>query len=153
MIIVVEKFFGVDDTGFPGKLVFEERSLWVVPVEFSGEIISVTYNMLLDTGSEITTLHPDDADLIEPKYRDQDTSVTGASGKKSLRPGRVDGLSIGEITFTEPTIHIGKLIPQFRKYEISGVLGANILNQMKLSINYPAKRLEMSKRVSPPKSN
>ena len=148
MIIFAEKSFDGNSPNFPGKLIFQERSLWVIPVRFRMNSISMTYNMLLDTGSEITILNPDDAELIE--INDPEIlQGSGVGGQTSFVPGKVDELCIGDITFGQSTIHIGKLIPQFRQYDISGILGANILNQMIITLDYPEKRLEIKKRFVP----
>lgn len=149
MIIIAEKSFDANTSNFPGKRIFQERSLWVIPVKFSTNGISIIYNMLLDTGSQITTLDSDDAELITINDPERFTQASGAGGQTSLIPGEVDELCIGDITFGQSTIHIGELIPQFRQHNISGVLGANILNQMRITLDYPEQRLEMKKRFVP----
>lgn len=130
---------------FVGDLTFDKLKLWVIPVTIKGEEIKRDFNLLLDTGAERTVILPkvkENLDLIEVSEKSvQGTGVTGNSQYSTVTVN----LEIGSIPLVDINILVGSLPGLFSRYQIVGILGADVLQLLSLKIDYLEKLLEIER--------
>lgn len=130
---------------------FEEMKLCVIPVNIEGDKDKKIFDLLIDTGAEITFLIQPIADLIGIEIQGS-IKGQGTGGKSKLQQGIVKNLEIGneteeKISLGACRVAIGKLPNKFLEYSIVGLLGAEAIQQLCLKIDYPYKYLELLKSL------
>lgn len=135
---------------------FEELKLCVIPVILEGIKTKQVFDLLVDTGSEITVLNENVANIIGVEMNEGSIGTQGISGKSKLRRGRVKNIEIvqrkevegkeveGRISLGFSNVMVGKLLGKFADYSILGILGAETIQEICLKIDYPRKYLELS---------
>lgn len=139
-VILVEQDFRGDPT-------FDKLQLWVIPVAIEGEKRKVTFNLLLDTGAQRTVLLPDVDKIVDIEKKPQSIQGSGVGGASQYSTGTVRNLEIGSIALGSKDILVGILPGVFSKYNIDGILGADVLQMLCLKIEYPEKLLVISKTI------
>lgn len=130
---------------FVGDATFDKLKLWVIPVTIKGEERNCTFNLLLDTGSERTIITPSVnkyLDLLE--LPEESVRGGGVTGKAQYSTVTVD-LDIGSIPLADIKVLVGSLPSVFNRYQIVGILGADLLQLLSLKIDYPEKLLEIER--------
>jgi hypothetical protein len=137
-VIVVEHTFQGDHN-------LERLSMWViaVTVEFNDNRRKVS--VLLDTGAQRTVFHPDLLDFLDLPTSQSSVRGSGVTGSSRYRTARLDRLEIGSILFSETEVLFGSLPGVSSKYYIDGILGGDILKELKVILDYPQKTLKLEK--------
>ena len=137
-VIVVEHTFQGDHN-------LERLSMWViaVTVEFNDNRRKVS--VLLDTGAQRTVFHPDLLDFLDLPTSQSSVRGSGATGSSRYRTARLDRLEIGSILFSETEVFFGSIPGVSSKYYIDGMLGGDILKELKVILDYPQKTLKLEK--------
>jgi Aspartyl protease len=138
-VIVVQK-------RFVGDINLDRLKLWVIPVAIEGEQRKVTVNLLLDTGAQRTVIVPALEKILGIAMETEPLQGIGVGGKSQYLTGAVK-LEIGSISLGDLNILVGILPNLFSKYQIAGILGADILQLLSLKIDYPEKLLEISRYI------
>jgi hypothetical protein len=130
---------------FVGDATFDKLKLWVIPVTIKGEERKRDFNLLLDTGSQRTIIIPkvkENLDLLEVNQESvQGVGVTGNSQYSTV----IVNLEIGSIPLVDVKILVGSLPVVFSRYQIVGILGADVLQFLSLKIDYREKLLEIER--------
>jgi hypothetical protein len=137
-VIVVEHIF-------QGNRNLEDLFLWIIPVTVQFNDIRRTVNVLLDTGAQKTVFSPDLSEWLDLPKNQSSIQGSGATGSSSYGIAKLDGLEIGSILFGDTEILIGSLPKPFSKYYIDGILGGDILKELRVLIDYPRKTLKIEK--------
>ncbi len=117
---------------------FRQLNLWVIPVAITGGQRTITFDLLLDTGAQRTVLSFDVKDLVGGVEETGDTvRGSGMSNSSQYPIGRVRNLEIGLIALGSLDILLGSLPNPFKRKDIDGVLGADVLCQLHLNMDYP----------------
>jgi hypothetical protein len=133
-----------------GNRTFEELKLCTIPVCIQGERNKQTFDLLVDTGAQITVLSQLVANIIgvETNSLIKSQGIGGASehrqGIVKIEIGRGTG---GSISLGDCRVAIGQLSTKFSEYQILGILGAEAVQEICLKIDYPAKYLELIKSL------
>jgi len=136
VIIVQKKFIG--------DITLDKLKLWVIPVAIEGEQKKLTFNLLLDTGAQRTVIVPAVQKMLGIEMGLEPVQGIGVGGKSPYLTGEVN-LEIGSISLGDLNVLVGPLPTLFSKYQIAGILGADILQLLSLKIDYPEKLLEISR--------
>lgn len=114
------------------QLVFDQGSL-MVPVKLEG----IRARMLIDTGSERTTMDPFVANLLKlPDNPTHLTRLTGVGGATEARRDVVlPELSIGDVTFNAVSLALVDS-PPIKGPPISGLLGSDLLLPLDLDFDF-----------------
>jgi predicted aspartyl protease len=130
---------------FVGDATFDKLKLWVIPVTIKGEERKRDFNLLLDTGAQRTVIIPkvkENLDLLEVNQESvQGVGVTGNSQYSTV----IVNLEIGSINLLDVNILVGSLPGVFSRYQIVGILGADVLQFLSLKIDYLDKLLEIER--------
>jgi predicted aspartyl protease len=130
---------------FVGDATFDKLKLWVIPVTIQGEERKRDFNLLLDTGAQRTVIIPkvkENLDLLEVNQESvQGVGVTGNSQYSTV----IVNLEIGSINLLDVNILVGSLPGVFSRYQIVGILGADVLQFLSLKIDYLDKLLEIER--------
>jgi hypothetical protein len=137
-VIVVEHIFQGDRN-------LEDLFLWIIPVTVQFNDIRRTVNVLLDTGAQKTVFSTDLSELLDLPRNQSSIQGSGATGSSSYEITKLDRLEIGSILFGDTEILIGSLPKPFSKYYIDGILGGDILKELRVLIDYPQKTLKIEK--------
>jgi predicted aspartyl protease len=139
-VILVKKRFVGDPT-------FDKLKLWVIPVTIKGEERKRDFNLLLDTGAQRTVIIPkvkENLDLLEVNQESvQGIGVTGSSQYSTV----MVNLEIGSINLVDVNILVGSLPGVLSRYQIVGILGADVLQLLSLKIDYLEKLLEIERPI------
>jgi len=139
-IIVVKKKFA-------GNATFDKLKLWAIPVTLKSEEREREFNLLLDTGSERTIITPkvkENLRLLEVSQQSvRGIGITGSS----QYPTVTVNLEIGSISLVDINVLVGSLQAKFSRYQIAGILGADVLQLLSLKIDYPKKRLKIERSL------
>ncbi len=138
-VIVVQHRFAGDPT-------FNKLKLWVIPVSIQGEQRRVTFNLLLDTGAQRTVVVPVVPRIVGIQTEPKPVQGTGIGGNSQYLTGVVT-LEIGSISLGDLNVLVGSLPGVFSRYQIAGILGADILQLLSLRIDYPEQLLEISRTI------
>lgn len=133
---------------FKGNKTFEELKFCVIPVCIEGENNKQIFDLLIDTGAQITFLKPFVANIIgiETKGSIKGQGVGGTSDNKQGIVKIEIGKGAGESIFLgDCRVAIGQLPGKFSEYGIAGLLGAETFQEICLKIDYPSKYLELLK--------
>ena len=133
VILIKKKVAIADET-------FKKLSLWVIPVEIKGVNKILTYNLLLDTGAERTVLDPKVKEEVGIELK----QGSKRSGGLIYQMADVD-IEIASIPLGNFEVLIGRLRMGIDRYNIDGLLGADVLKNLKVELNYPERLLEISK--------
>lgn len=114
-----------------------------VTVEFNDNRRKVS--VLLDTGAQRTVFHPDLLDFLDLPTSQSSVRGSGVTGSSRYRTARLDRLEIGSILFSETEVLFGALPGVSSKYYIDGILGGDILKELKVILDYPQKTLKLEK--------
>lgn len=133
---------------FKGNRTFEELKLCVIPVCIEGEKGKQIFDLLIDTGAQITVLTQFVANIIgiEAKGSIKGQGVGGTSENKQgivkieIGKGTGESISLGDCR-----VAIGRLPEKCSEYKIAGLLGAETVQEICLKIDYPSKYLELLK--------
>ena len=128
---------------------FNELGLILLPVMIEGSSEKKIFDLLLDTGAEISLLSYDIAEIIDvPMVGVRKVNGVGYGGvgvgKVFARRGIVRNIQIGGISLGYTEVILGELPTKFHRYNILGILGAKALQNVCLKIDYPKKVLEIS---------
>jgi hypothetical protein len=143
---------------FAGDPSFEDLKLCVIPVFVEGTKGKQTFSFLVDTGSSVTVLNSYVAGAIGVELQE---AVVGQGVGGSSRNHRVlvrdigirqlqevEGKKVeGMISLGPSRILTGALPNKFSDYSILGILGADIIQDICLRIDYPERYLELSKTI------
>jgi len=132
---------------FEGDKNFAKLSLWVIPITLTYCAKRLNVNFLLDTGAQQTVIVSDVQKLLNLPNTNKFQQGIGISGKLNYSLGEIDNLEIGSISLGSVTVLIGTLPPIYEKYNISGLLGADLLKMLCLTIDYPQKLLAIEKTI------
>ncbi|WP_293337230.1 retropepsin-like aspartic protease [Microcoleus sp. CAWBG58] len=136
-VILVEKEFIGDPT-------FDKLKLWVIPVTINAKERNHTFNLLLDTGAQQTVIIPAVKKIMGLEVDSESVKASGVTGKAEYSTATVN-LEIGAIQFLNLNILVGSLPGMFSKYQIAGILGADVLQLIVLKIDYPKKHLKIKR--------
>lgn len=133
---------------FKGNKTFEELKLCVIPVYIEGEKKRQLFDLLVDTGAQITFLNQFVANIIgiETNGTVRGQGIGGASdNKQGIVKIEIGSAAGGSIPLGDCRVAIGRLPEQCSKYNIVGLLGAEAVQEICLKIDYPSKYLELFK--------
>lgn len=139
-VIVVSHEFTSDE-------IFDRLCLWVIPVTMTNNQKKFTFNFLLDTGAQRSLIVPSVQKFLKISNTGESQVGSGVSGNTSYSEGEVDNLEIASIALGNVNILIGNLPQPFTTYKIYGLLGADILKMLCVTIDYPEKKLVIEKTV------
>lgn len=143
---------------FAGDPSFEELKLCVIPVFVEGTKSKQTFSFLVDTGSSVTVINSHAAEIIGVVLQDI-VIGQGVGGRSKNCRAIVKDIGIkqckemegeeveGKISLGTSRVLVGQLPEKFRDYCILGILGADIIQEICLKIDYPKKYLELSMTV------
>jgi predicted aspartyl protease len=137
-VIVVEHIFQGDRN-------LEDLLLWIIPVTVQFNDIRRSVNVLLDTGAQKTVFSPDLSEWLDLPENQSSIQGSGATGSSSYEIAKIDRLEIGSILFSETEVLFGSLPGVSSKYYIDGILGGDILKELKVILDYPQKTLKLEK--------
>ena len=133
---------------------FEELNLCVIPVYLEGENNSQYFDMLVDTGAEYTMVTPYIAKIIGIQSNGDSIKGRGVVGKAQYKKGIIKNIEIRQIISEQEELNrislkssvaaIGKLSGKFNEYNIQGILGAEALQKICLTIDYCQKYIQFS---------
>ncbi len=129
---------------FVGDATFDKLKLWVIPVTTKFEERSHIFNLLVDTGAQRTVIDTTVSKIIGLKVDSESVEGIGVTGKERYFSAKVN-LEIGSISFLDQNVLVGSLPGICSRYEISGILGADVLQLLYLKIDYPKKLLEIER--------
>ena len=129
---------------FVGDATFDKLKLWVIPVTTKFEERSHIFNLLVDTGAQRTVIDTTVSKIIGLKVDSESVEGIGVTGKERYFSAKVN-LEIGSISFLDQNVLVGSLPGICSRYEISGILGADVLQSLYLKIDYPKKLLEIER--------
>lgn len=130
---------------FVGDATFDKLKLWVIPVTIKFEERSHTFNLLVDTGAQRTLIDTVVSKIIGLEVGLKPVKGIGLTGKDRYLSAKVN-LEIGSISFLDQNVLVGSSLPGiYNRYEISGILGADVLQLLYLKIDYPKKLLEIER--------
>ncbi|NEZ61690.1 hypothetical protein D0962_02670 [Leptolyngbyaceae cyanobacterium CCMR0082] len=128
--------------------VFRELNLCVIPISIQVGDALKFYDFLVDTGASqtaVTTSVIEELGIVEGTNVLVSDATTTSRG---WRMAQIDRLSIGEMFFPRLNIiYINKFSSPFSKYKIDGCLGADVLKETHLKIDYLMPLLEMAKKI------
>lgn len=139
-VIVLRHEFEGDDN-------FNNLSLWIIPVTLINHQKRFNCNFLLDTGAQRTLIIPYVQEVLNISETNQFQRGIGVSGTSNYKIGEIDNLEIGSITLGSLQILIGELPQFFSKYKILGLLGADILKTLYITLDYPRQLLVIEKTI------
>lgn len=137
-VIVVEHIFQGDRN-------LENLFLWIIPVTVHFNDIRRTVNVLLDTGAQRTVFSPDLSEFLSLPKHQPSIQGSGVTGSSEYSPAKLDRLEIGSIVFGDTEVLIGSLPKIFSPYYIDGILGGDILKELRVIIDYPRRTLTIEK--------
>jgi predicted aspartyl protease len=125
------------------KLTIEDGLLLTdLKLIFRGKSLSLN-RVLVDTGSESTIFSTDlvqSIDLI-PEVDDTIYRISGIGGSEFVFSKRVDTIKIGEAEVTDFPLEIGAMNYGF---DLDGIVGLDLLQEMKANINLEKLTIEFS---------
>lgn len=124
--------------------IFNELGLIVIPVAITGIRDTFTFDFLLDTGAQKTVLGSDVQKLLTINTNNESIGGGGLRGSSQYRVGTLNGLSIGSRELGSLDVLIGDFQEQFKKHNIEGILGADVLQKLLLVLDYQGKLLLIS---------
>ncbi|MBW4652036.1 MAG: aspartyl protease family protein [Kaiparowitsia implicata GSE-PSE-MK54-09C] len=139
------------------NLNFEGLKLCVVPVLIEGKKGRQAFDLLIDTGAEVTVLSEYVAKIVGVELQRGSVIGQGVGSRSQYQRGMVENIEImqkmepdgqevqGKISLGRSKVAIGKLSEKFSEYSILGILGAETIQELCLKIDYPKKYLEFSK--------
>ncbi len=130
---------------FVGDATFDKLKLWVIPVTTKFEERSHIFNLLVDTGAQRTVINTAVSEILGLKVGSESVEGIGVTGKDRYFSAKLN-LEIGSISFLDQNVLVGSSLPGiYNRYEISGILGADVLQLLYLKIDYPKKLLEIER--------
>ena len=132
---------------FVGDATFDKLKLWVIPVTTKFEERSHIFNFLVDTGAERTIIVTVASKIIDLKVGLEPVKGIGVTGKNRYFPATVN-LEIGSISLLDQNVLVGSLAGIYSRYEISGILGADVLKSLSLEIDYPKGILHIKRLIT-----
>lgn len=130
---------------FVGDATFDKLKLWVIPVGIEGEKKKLTSRLLLDTGAQRTVIIPKLKEILGlQEVTEKPVRGEGATGTSQYSTA-IASLEIGSINFLEVKVLVGSLPDVYSKYQIVGILGADVLQSLSLKIDYPKGILEIER--------
>lgn len=132
---------------FEGDAIFDQLLLWVIPVIITNGEKTLTLKLLLDTGAQKTVVVPRVQQLLNIVESNKTQQGSGVSGNANYSVAEVDNLEIGSISLGSVELLIGAVPQPFAKYKISGLLGADILKMLCITLDYPQKLLVIEKTI------
>ncbi len=138
-VILVRKSFVGDET-------FDKLKLWVIPVTIKVEERAHTFSLLLDTGAQRTVIIPAAKEILDIEVSQQSVKGIGVTGDYRYSTGKVN-LEIGSIPLLDVNVLVGSLPGLYSKYQIFGILGADVLQLLSIKINYPEKLLKLERPI------
>jgi len=135
---------------FVGDITFENIGLWLVPTTIRNdqEGIQHTYNLLLDTGAERTVITPLVKEYLSLVEVEQNSTTGVMTSGISRYSTVVVNLEIASIPLSDKSILVGSLPGILSTYKIDGLLGADILRQLSLKIDYPESLLTIRRIIT-----
>jgi predicted aspartyl protease len=139
------------------NLNFEGLKLCVVPVLIEGTKGKQAFDLLVDTGAEVTVLSEYVAKIVGVESQRSSVMGQGIGSRSQYQRGMVENIEImqkmeldgqeieGKISLGRSKVAIGQLSGKFSEYSILGILGAETIQEICLKIDYPKKYLEFSK--------
>lgn len=122
---------------FVGDATFDRLKLWVIPVTTKFEERSHTFNFLVDTGSQRTVIDTVVSKIIDLKVGRESVEGVGVTGKERYFSAKLN-LEIGPISFLDQNVLVAISLPGiYSRYQIDGILGADVLQSLYLKIDYP----------------
>lgn len=123
---------------------FNELKLCVIPIAIEGEISKQIFDLLIDTGAEVTVLTREAAQIIGLSITGS-LKAEGAGGTSRYTQGIVKNIEIGQqLSLGASRVAVGQLPNKFINYNILGILGAETIQEICLKVNYQRKYLEFS---------
>jgi hypothetical protein len=124
---------------------FNELGLIILPVMIESSSRKQVFDLLLDTGAQISFLSKFLAEIIDLETMGAVyVQGVGINGTGNFNRGVVKNIQIGEISLGNTEVVFGDLPTKFSKYNILGILGSKTLQNVCLKIDYPKKILEIS---------
>lgn len=139
------------------NLNFEGLKLCVIPVLIEGTRGRQAFDLLVDTGAEVTVLSEYVAKIVGVDLQRGSVGSQGIGGRSQCQRGMVENIEImqkmeldgqeieGKISLGRSKVMVGQLSGKFSEYSILGILGAETIQEICLKIDYPKKYLEFSK--------
>ncbi|HAZ49180.1 MAG TPA: peptidase A2 [Cyanobacteria bacterium UBA11369] len=129
---------------FVGDATFDKLKLWLIPVTIKTEQRKDTFNLLLDTGAQRTVIIPAVKEIMGLEVAPESVQGIGVTGKSQYFTATVN-LEIGTIQLLAQNVLVGSLPGVFSKYQIAGILGADLLQLLFLKMDYPERLLEIER--------
>jgi len=133
---------------FVGDATFDKLKLWVIPVGIQGQKRKLNFNLLLDTGAQRTVIIPKVKEILGlQEVTEEPLRGEGTTGSSKYSTA-IANLEIGSINLLEVKVLVGSLPGAYSKYQILGILGADVLQSLSLKIDYPEGILEIERLTS-----
>ncbi len=137
------KFLGYDEAGGTVlPLSVDARDLYDVPVTLENDSISRKVNLLVDTGSQLTTI-PHNAAYDLSLMPTRQLPQAGLAGSYTVNEARLHELSLGDVRLTDQLITYTTGEDRFPR------LGMDILVNYKVLLDFPAKKMYLQPAVPP----
>jgi predicted aspartyl protease len=130
---------------FQGDRNLEDLFLWIIPVTVQFNDIRRTVNVLLDTGAQKTIFSQDLLEFLDLPRNQPSVRGSGVTGSSLYSVVSLDKLEIGSILFGDRDVLIGSLPKPYSKYYIDGILGGDILKELRVLIDYPQETLKIER--------
>lgn len=131
---------------FVGDPTFDKIKLWVIPVTINVKERKDTFNLLLDTGAQRTVIIPAVKQIMGLEVVPEPVKGSGVTGNSKYFTTTVD-LEIGAISWLDINVLVGSLPGACSRYQIAGILGADVLQLLFLKIDYPEGQLEIERAI------
>jgi predicted aspartyl protease len=103
------------------------------------------FQFALDTGASRSMVSSELAQKLAIQTL-EDSPATGGGGQIKILAGKVDSLAIGDVTVGDHDVGVAEFLTMLSAAadrKLDGIIGFNFLNQFRVTIDYPRRKLEL----------